>query len=344
VTAVSALSELEAEVLSALKSISKGSRAEFDLEELAARVAGRVGGTVNITPETLESVLLALEQKGYLRITKVPSTSKIIKEKLKEKVKELNAAFISGKLDPPSYAAQFSEITSRCPSLAVRPLTPASFSDALRSLMLLLRSLERLESVPGGSGAKEELKKEYVAKVEELLKEMSSLMEEAKSVAEHLLGLYRELERRLETIRLDEQVRGVDRSVERAALQERMQEVVKELEAVRRWVLGAPADPTKLEQLKKRLSELEAERELLEVRLLIEGRKDLQEALDRLTREIAQLRVEMERASIESKPVDAIAESARVLRERGLLPDHLYNVIASLLKELKIFEMMTEKS
>ena len=71
---------------------------------------------------------------------------------LKEKVKELNAAFISGKLDPSSYAAQFSEITSKCPSLAVRPLTPASFSDALKSLMLLLRSLERLESVPGGVG------------------------------------------------------------------------------------------------------------------------------------------------------------------------------------------------
>jgi hypothetical protein len=341
---VGALSELEAGVLSLLKSISKGSRAEFDLEELAARVAERVGGTVNITPESLESVLLALEQKGYLKITKVPPVSKIIKEKLREKVRELNAAFISGKLDPPSYVAQLSEITSKCPSLAVRPLTPASFSDALRSLMLLLRSLERLESVAGESEAKEELKREYVAKAEDLLKEMSSLMEEAKSIAEHLLGLHQELERKLETIKLDEQVRGVDRSVERAALQERMQEVIRELEAVRRWVLGAPADPVKLEQLKKRLGELEAERELLEARLLIEGRRDLQEALDRLAKEIARLRVELERASIESKPVDAIAESARALREKGLLPDHLYNVIASLLKELKTFEMITEKS
>jgi hypothetical protein len=35
-----------------------------------------------------------------------------------------------------------------------------------------------------------------MAKVEGLLKEMSSLVEEAKSIAEHLLGLYRELERR----------------------------------------------------------------------------------------------------------------------------------------------------
>jgi hypothetical protein len=35
-----------------------------------------------------------------LRITRVPFTSKIVKEKLKEKVKELNAAFISDKLDP----------------------------------------------------------------------------------------------------------------------------------------------------------------------------------------------------------------------------------------------------
>jgi len=43
VTDASDLSELEAEVLSVLKSISKGSRAEFNLEELAARVAGREG-------------------------------------------------------------------------------------------------------------------------------------------------------------------------------------------------------------------------------------------------------------------------------------------------------------
>jgi len=241
-----------------------------------------------------------------------------------------------GALHPPPLQrseerAAFSRLRQRTPLLGATTRAALSATAVGKArVRALAEKLGEVGKRAGGSGAKEGLKKEYVAKVEELLKEMSSLMEEAKSVAEHLLGLYRELERRLETIKLDEQVREVDRSVERAALQERMQEVVKELEAVRRWVLGAPADPTKLEQLKKRLSELEAERELLEVRLLIEGRRDLQEALDRLAREIAQLRVEVERASIESKPVDAIADSARVLRERGLLPDHLHSATKSI--------------
>jgi len=337
--AVSALSELEIEVLSVLKSIAKGSRAEFDVEELASRVAGRVGGTTGLTPEVLENVILTLEQKGYLRITKVPITSKIIKEKLKERIKELNAAFISGKLDPSTYAAQFNEIVSKCPSLDARPLSPASVSDALKGMLLLLRSLERLDKVSGESEAKEALKREYAAKLEDLVKETSIMLEEARRVADHLLGLYREIYRKIETIRLDEQVREVDRSVERAPLQEKLQRVANDLEAVRRWVQGVPGEAARLEQLKKRLSELEVERELLETRLLIEGRKDLQEMLDKLVKEITQLRIEIERVSVESKPLETIAERAKALYEKGLLPHYLYNAMASLLRELREFEL-----
>ena len=129
----------------------------------------------------------------------------------------------------------------------------------------------------------------------------------------------------------------------RASLQEKLQGVLRDLEAVRRWVLGTREDPARLEQLKKRLSELEVERELLETRLLIEGRRDLQERLDGLVKEITQLRIEIERASAEVSHVGAIAESAKALNEKGLLPDHLYNAIVSLLKELKGFELITEK-
>ncbi len=340
--AVSALSELEAEVLAALKSIAKGSRVEFDLEELASRVGGS-GGTLGLTHEVLESVMLTLEQKGYLRITKVPFTSKIIKEKLKEKVKELNAAFISGKLDPSSYAAQFNDIISKCPSLEARPLSPASVSDVLKGLVLLLKSLERLEKVSGEDEAKDALRREYTAKLEDLVNEAASLLEEARYVADHLQSFCRDILRKIETIKLDEQVRGVDRSVERASLQEKLQGVLRDLEAMRRWVLGTREDPARLEQLKKRLSELEVERELLETRLLIEGRRDLQERLDGLVKEIAQLKIEIERVSAEVSHVSAIAESAKALNEKGLLPDHLYNAIASLLKELKEFELITEK-
>jgi len=341
--AMSALSELEAKVLEALKSIAKGSRIEFDLEELASHVSSSAGGTLGLTPEILESTLLTLEKKGYLRITKVPFTSKVVKENLREKMRELNAAFISGKLDPSSYAAQFNEIVSKCPSLNARPLSPASVSDVLKGLLLLLKSLEKLEKVSGKDEAKEALKRDYMAKLEDLINEAASLLVEARYVADHLRSLYQDILRKIEIVRLDEQVRGVDRSVELAPLQEKLQGVMRDLEAVKRWVLGTRGDPARLEQLKKRLNELEAERELLETRLLIEGRKDLQEKLDGLVKEIMQLKIEIERASAEASNVDAITESAKALHERGLLPDHLYNVMTSLIKELKEFELIIEK-
>ena len=342
--AMSALSELEAKVLEALKSIAKGSRIEFDLEQLASHVSSSAGGTLGLTPEILERTLLTLEKKGYLRITKVPFTSKIVKENLREKIRELNAAFISGKLDPSSYATQFNEIVSRCPSLNARPLSPASVSDVVKGLLLLLKSLEKLEKVSGKDEVKEALKREYTAKLEDLINEAASLLVEAKYVADHLQRLCQDTLRKIETIRLDEQVRGVDRSVELASLQEKLQGTLGDLEAVKRWVLGTREDPARLGQLKKRLNELEAERELLETRLLIEGRKDLQEKLDGLVKEIMQLKIEIERASAEVNSIGAITESAKALYERGLLPDHLYNTITSLIKEFKEFELKIEKT
>jgi len=338
---MSYLSELEVEVLSTLRRIARGSRAEFYLEDLAARIGEKISGTVGLSPEVLENTLLELEQKGYLRIVRVPSTSKVIKEKLREKVKELNAKLISGKVDPTSYAAQLNEISSKCPSLKFRPLSLTSFSDALKSILALLKSLEEVEKATGDVEVKEELRKEYVANLEELIVEAMDMLEEAKNVAESLLSSYRELQRKIEVIKLDEKVRKLDRSVELVALQEKLQEVLKDLEALRTWVLGGSRDAGRLEQLRGRLDRLIAERELLEARLLIEKREEIRVELEKIINEIIQLEKEIKQAEIEAKIIDIITEQVKLLHVQTLLPELLYNKLVSLIKELRGFDQLT---
>lgn len=162
----SELSDLELAVLSFLRSSAKGSRVEFELEELAARVSERVGGTVGLTQEALERALLELERKGYLRIVRVPPSSIVVRERVREELKELNAAFIAGRLGPSTYAARFSETASKRPLLSAKPLPPAGLSDVLKGVAMLLESLEKLENTQAGEEAKEVLREKYVSELE----------------------------------------------------------------------------------------------------------------------------------------------------------------------------------
>ncbi|MGC8988272.1 MAG: hypothetical protein ACP5KC_09595 [Infirmifilum sp.] len=321
---------------------------EFELEELAARISGKISGTVELTHEALELALYSLEKKGYLKILRVPPSSKAVKERLLSEVGKLNVAFITGQLDPSSYVAKLEEIASKCPSLGVKPLPPAGLSDVVKGIAHLLESLRKLSEERSEESAKEELKREYVAKLEGLVEEAERLLDVVQGVVEQVSRQRQELARRIEVIRLDERVRGVDRSAEVTALQERLQKVDADLAAIRRWALGGGGAPDigqlreRFAALEKKLSGLEAEREILEARALIEGREDLKVKLASLTREIAQTREEVERGRREiehaqagERLLDVVIDVTRALYKGGSLPSNVYNAILHLVNRLR---------
>lgn len=63
-----------------------------------------------------------------------------------------------------------------------------------------------------------------------------------------------------------------------------------------------------------------------------------------LTTMIEQVKKAIEQIAAEEKIVDSMVEKAKSLRDRGLLPDHTYNMVASLAGKLRELENIIEKS
>jgi len=280
---VNGLNEKEAKILDYLKSLSKdgNKRIEFYINDAVS--------LTQIRMEELEEALIALEEKGFLKIVKVPASNNFLNF-IRKKLLMLDAAFLTDQVSREDYTKKYEETISCISDLEVRhiysPLPPADLSDLVVGLSNTLEYVEKLRR------EKENIKKETYEKLvtdynEELREVINSTLRYVDSVAfaiELNKRVIDDEEKELEMIEVDEKIKNIDKSERKKAKMEKIAKAKSAIGVISKKIAGNEDTNTKekISILEKDLKKLKEEYEVIQARVMIEGNETLKKSANEL--------------------------------------------------------------
>jgi len=334
-----------------VKRVEGGSEARFHMREAAEYL--------HVSRAELEEALLNLERRGLVKIVRMPFSDKIL-EYVRGKLLELDYEFLSGSLSYEEYFRRREEVVGVLPQSTLKqsanalgdiaplpPLPASSIFESMRNNCLFLRKLadRKGELRPE---TYEKLRGEYEKGLVELSLTMSRVLSGIRYYVKRLKGEIERLNAELEALAVDEQLRGVNLSVEKSRKQKAINDAKRKLKQIldSLYPKGTVAEPVSVEEAQKLRNELEVlkiELETLTARILIEGvkeqliqrRNEVEERIKKLEQLLESMKAsEAKSAGLEAQLEEAIKELEE-LKNLGLVKGETYEVARKSLLGLK---------
>jgi len=287
------LSEKEARVIDYLKALSRGSnkRIEFNINDAI--------GSISMPREEIEELLASLEEKGFIKIIKAPS-SKCFLDLVKKKLVPIDSAFLAGEISLNEYTKQWEEVVSCITDPIAKnkftPLPPAELSDIVNGLNNLLNYIERLAKEEVSREIREKLARSYNEEFRRSLDLLNRYLEAIESALEINRSLINTETKEIEAIEVDEKIRNIDRSAEKKIKEERIKKAQQSLEKILMKIEGESPmkEDEELSKLEYELKKLKEEYELTEARAIIESDEALRKKAEALKNAIENIQRDIE--------------------------------------------------
>jgi hypothetical protein len=277
------LNEKELKILNYLKSLSKNGnkRIEFYMNDAIS--------LTQMQKEEFEEVLISLEEKGFLKIVKVPSSKNFL-DLIKKKLLTLDATFLTGQISREEYTKKWEEIINIIsdPKFSLKyPILPlAELPDIIDGLNNIIGHIEKLRQ------EKENIKKEIFEKLvkdynEELHETIDTILRYIDSIifAIEMNKKIIEVEtREIETIEIDEKIRNVNRSEEKNMKLKNISKAKSTIEVIAKKIAIIKNEhiKEKINTLEKDLEKLKEEYEIMQARAIIENDETLRKSAEDL--------------------------------------------------------------
>ena len=298
---MSALSDVESKLLSHLLSAKgAGRRVELNLHEAAKALGLEFSDAMR--------ALIGLATKGYVRIVKAPATKEVLSY-VEGEIKSLDAKFILGELEEREYLKAWEALISIVEDVDLRcayPPLKRTLMDLLEGVDSALSHLSRLEGISGSIDGRvyellaSEYKRDLMRVLMRVRRYVDSLLLRVQSAKEEAGRLIAELE----AVKVDMELRGLDRKNDASRVARRLSELKSEAELILQRATGAELEVIrKIGVLESRVSDLREQHELLKTRAMIEEDPQLASKADELLEKINELRGEIARLRRRSRGV-----------------------------------------
>jgi hypothetical protein len=308
---------LNKKVLSFLREIG-GKRLEFDLDEASSKLS--------IQRKDLEKALFSLQREGYLRIIKIPPSDTVLEE-IKNELRELDGLFLADEISSEEYLRKWREKTE-ITDIKMSPMPSIDIKVILSGLSNLLEYLEKLNEVDASDSARKKLMEEYNDEIVPLAENLGRLLEASMSYLSTVKGKLNELCDKLELIKIDSKVRGIDRRDDLKILMKEADSIMKRVSSLMKKLDTGSAGEVDAKKLEEEKIKLEEEREVIKAKLLVEGESaELKTRILSIDKRIADIRAELETEKVKKDNIDEIQEKMSSLHKRGLLKGEIYEDI-----------------
>lgn len=323
--------DIHEKVLNYLKKMGKG-RIELDLNETAKKLS--------ITREDLEKSLFYLQRSGALRIVRIP-LSKNVEELLKNDLMELDGLYLAKRISREEYMRRWGSLVEiTVPRCEIPPLSPVEIRTVLDGLNNILTYLERLNEIEVSDKIRESLKDEYNREIIPLAETLGRLLNSALT---HIKTASKELEdlhTRIELVKVDSKIRELSQEEKLKDVYSRVEEILNGINNLMELLVERDyVEVESAEKLSSELKELEERKEILNAKLLIERKPDLEEELRKLEKRIEDVKSKIKAKSEGKNFFEVLEKKLTSLKSSGLLRNDIFNDVK---KYLEVLRRMTD--
>ncbi|MGC9086034.1 MAG: coiled-coil domain-containing protein [Thermoproteota archaeon] len=302
------LNEKESKVLDYLKNLSKNGN---------KRIEFYINDAVNLTQikkEEFEEALISLEEKGFLKIVKVPPSTNFL-NLIEKKLLMLDATFLTEQISREEYAKRWEEIISSISDSKIShkytPLSSIEIPDLIEGLSNTLEYLEKLKHE--GMGTTEEIYKKLIRDYNEELHEVTNtILRYISSIAFAVEINKKVIEtemKKIEMIEIDERIRKTNRSNEKNIGIKNITKAKNAIEVISNKIARSEDESLKekINALKNDLKKLREEYEVMRVKAMIEDNEALKKSADDLHNDILK----------KQKSLDELEEALKRKQQKG---------------------------